>query len=119
MDIGGDRARLLIKLMSATSLRDRWISSNIANQSVPGYKRRDVHFEDLLQKKIADRDPDLLATQPEVSVDTKTPAGTNGNNVNLEMETASAKENRLMFELYASIFQNRMELIQAAITQSR
>ena len=35
------------------------------------------------------------------------------------METASAKENRLMFELYASIFQNRMELIQAAITQSR
>jgi flagellar basal body rod protein FlgB len=51
--------------------------------------------------------------------DNKTPAGANGNNVNLEMETASAKENRLMFELYASIFQNRMELIQSAITQSR
>ena len=119
MEIGGDRSQLLIKLMSATALRDRWLSNNIANQSVPGYKRRDVHFEELLQKKIARGDADLLATKPEVTVDETTPCNTECNNVNLEQETAKARENRLMFELYASIFQSRMELVQSAITQSR
>jgi flagellar basal-body rod protein FlgB len=119
MDIGGERSQLLIKLMSATTLRDRWLSNNIANQSVPGYKRRDVRFEELLQQKIERGEPDLLATKPEVLVDETSPANSEGNNVNLEQETAKARENRLMFELYASIFQSRMDLMQTAITQSR
>jgi flagellar basal-body rod protein FlgB len=115
MDIGGERAQLLVKLMGATSLRDRWISSNIANQSVPGYKRRDVRFEELLQERIARGEPDLLSVEPEVKIDTTSPAGTDGNNVNLELETTKGRENRLMFELYASIFQSRMDLIGSAI----
>jgi flagellar basal-body rod protein FlgB len=119
MDIGDERTRLLVKLMSATATRDRWISSNIANQSVPGYKRRDVQFEELLREKIAHKEPDLLSVKPEVTIDNSLPAGSDGNNVNLELETTKARENRLMFELYATIFQNRMELVQAAITQSR
>jgi flagellar basal-body rod protein FlgB len=119
MDIQGDRGQLLVKLMAATSLRDRWISNNIANQNVPGYQRRDVRFEELLHEKLARHEPDLLAVQPEVSIDTASPANSEGNNVNLELETTKARENRLMFELYASIFQSRMELIQSAITSSR
>jgi len=119
MDIGSDRTQLLVKLMSATALRDRWISSNIANQSVPGYKRRDVQFEELLHQKIERRESDLLSVKPEITIDITTPANVDGNNVNLELETTRARENRLMFELYAAIFQNRMEMVQAAITQSR
>ena len=119
MDIKSKNGELLVRLMAATSLRDRWISNNIANQNVPGYKRRDVHFEELLQEKVAHGDPDLLSTKPEVTIDSTSPAGSDGNNVNLELETTKARENRLMFELYASIFQSRMELIQSAITSSR
>ena len=117
MDIGGDQAQLLVKLMSATALRDRWISSNIANQSVPGYKRRDVRFEELLQERLERNEPDLLAVEPEIEVDSSPGSGPEGNNVNLELETTKARENRLMFELYAAIFQNRMNLIEAAITK--
>ena len=119
MDISDDRSKLLVKLMSATALRERWISSNIANQSVPGYKRRDVRFEELLHDKIARGEPDLLSVEPQVTLDSSSPAGTDGNNVNLELETTKSRENRLLFELYAAIFQNRMELVQSAITQSR
>ncbi|MBK7642515.1 MAG: flagellar basal body rod protein FlgB [Planctomycetes bacterium] len=119
MDIGGDKTQLLIKLMTATSMRDRWISNNIANQSVPGYKRRDVHFEELLRDKLAHQDPNLLAVKPEVVVDTKSPAGADGNNVVLEVETTNSHENKLMFELYATIFQSRMGLIESAIRESR
>ncbi len=115
MDIGGDRAKLLVKLMSATALRDRWISTNIASQEVAGYKRRDVRFEELLHEKLAHQDPDLLALKPEVTVDNSTGSGPDGNNVSLETETTRARENRLMFELYASIFQSRMDLIGTAI----
>ncbi len=115
MDISGDRTQLLIKLMSATALRDRWISTNIASQDVPGYKRRDVRFEELLHEKIARQEPDLLAVKPEVTIDNSSGGGPEGNNVNLELETTKARENRLMFELYAAIFQNRMDMIGSAI----
>ena len=119
MDIQSKNGELLVRLMAATSLRDRWISNNIANQSVPGYQRRDVRFEELLHEKLARGDTDLLSTRPEVTIDSTSPAGTNGNNVNLELETTKARENRLMFELYAAIFQSRMGLIESAITSSR
>jgi flagellar basal-body rod protein FlgB len=86
---------------------------------VPGYKRRDVQFEELLQQRIARGEPDLLSVEPQVTLDSSSPAGADGNNVNLELETTKGRENRLMFELYATIFQSRMEQIQSAITQSR
>lgn len=119
MDIGGEQSRLLLKLMSATSLRGSVIASNIANQNVPGYKRQFVRFEELLNARIARGEGDLAALQPEVVTDTTTSGGIDGNNVNLEQETNAARENRLLFELYATIFQGRMELIHSAIMQSR
>ena len=44
MDGIGDRGDLLLRLMSASTLRARVLSDNIANQNVPGYKRRIVRF---------------------------------------------------------------------------
>ncbi len=119
MDIGGEHSRALTKLMAASALRDRVISSNIANQNVPGYQRQYVRFEELLRDKLAHGDPNYLATEPEVLTDRISPAGPDGNNVSLELETNAARENRLLFELYAAIFQGRMDMVQAAITQSR
>lgn len=119
MDIGGEQSRALSKLMSVTALRDRVISSNIANQNVPGYQRQYVRFEELLREKIAHGDAHYLDTEPEVLTDKVSPSGPDGNNVSLELETNAARENRLLFELYAAIYQGRMDLIHAALSQSR
>lgn len=110
--------RLLSRLMSAASVRDRVLAENIANQNVPGYQRRVVSFEETLrQRMVAGRAHDDL--QPLVSVDTKSPAGPDGNNVTLELETSAMRENRIAYELYATMLQSRLGLQQAAITESR
>ncbi len=118
MDIGGEQSKLLLNLMKASSLRGRVLANNIANQNTPGFQRQIVRFEELLTESMASgKNP--LDVQPQVEVDKLTPLGPDGNNVSLEVETAAARENRLMFELYAQIFQSRMGIIQSAIESSR
>lgn len=118
MDIGGEQSKLLLKLMSASALRGRVLASNIANQNTPGYQRQVVRFEELLSESLAKRQDPLLV-EPRVEHDALTPAGPDGNNVNLETEVSAARENQLLFDLYAQIFQSRMSLIQSAIDSSR
>lgn len=110
--------RLLSRLMSAASTRDRVLAENIANQNVPGYQRRVVTFEDALRQRIQANQAhaDL---QPTIQVDKTSPAGPDGNNVTLELETSSMRENRLAYELYATMLQSRLSMNQSAITESR
>lgn len=109
---------LLSRLMSAATLRDRTLSENIANQNVPGYQRRVVAFEDALRERVVARrrHEDLV---PQVLLDTTSPAGPDGNNVSLELETGAMRENRLAYEMYATMLQSRLGLQQAAITENR
>jgi len=110
--------RLLSRLMSAASTRDRVLAENIANQNVPGYQRRVVSFEETLRQRVlaGQAHGDL---KPTIQVDKVSPAGPDGNNVTLELETSAMRENRLAYELYATMLQTRLAMNQAAITESR
>lgn len=111
--------QLLTRLMSAAELRARVISSNIANQSTPGYTRRVVPFEDELRQAL-ERGPEALAAlQPRVLVDEDTPARPDGNNVTLELEMNALRENRLLYETYAAMLQGRLQMMEAAIQEGR
>jgi len=110
--------RMLSRLMSASTLRERTLAENIANQNVPGYERRVVTFEDALRERIvAGRSHTDLA--PKISIDKTSPVGPDGNNVSLELETSAMRENRLAYEMYATMLQSRLGLQQVAITESR
>jgi flagellar basal body rod protein FlgB len=115
VDFGGVENRLLVKLLSASALRARVIANNISNQNVPGFKRQLVRFEELA----GGRPADLVGMEPRIETDLVSPASPDGNNVSLEVENNAMRENRLMYELYASILQGRMELVRAAITEGR
>ncbi len=110
-----NRDEILVRLMSAASLRARVLSENVANQNVPGYQRRIVTFEDALRERFASgRDTKDLA--PKIEIDTKSPASPDGNNVNLEIETNDLRENWIAYEIYAQMLQSRNTLMQTAIT---
>ena len=124
MDGIGDRGDLLLRLMSASTLRARVLSDNIANQNVPGYKRRIVRFEDLLaaqlQHKSGSRASDAMkAVQPRIETELATPSSPDGNNVNLELESNAMRENSLLYEMYAQILQTRLSLVQASLSEGR
>lgn len=113
-----DRNQILMRLMSAASLRAQVLSENVANQNVSGYQRRIVTFENELRKRIASGH-DTHDLKPKVEIDTTTPVGLDGNSVNLELETNGLRENWLAYEMYASMLQSDNNLMQIAITESR
>ncbi len=110
---------LLERLLAATELRAKVIASNIANQNTPGYVRQEVHFEDRLRAALEEGAQDLQGVEPEIVDDRQSPASPDGNNVSLEDEMNSMRENQLLFETYAAMLESRFELLRLAITESR
>ena len=115
MDLSGPDNSLLLRLMSAATLRARVLAANLTNQNTPGFKRQDVRFEEQLTKELARQNPDLDSIQAKVVVDETAPARADGNTVNMESEVSSMHENRLMYELYASILAGQTRILEASI----
>lgn len=118
MDLQIGREDLLLRLLSASTLRAEVLANNISNQDTPGFRREVVSFEDLLRDRLADgRGTGDIA--PSIVQDRLTPARADGNNVNPELERNSTRENRLLYETYATILQGRFELLRSAIQGGR
>ena len=107
---------LLVRLLGACELRARVVSANIANSNTPGYVRHVVRFEELLGEELrAGNDANGVA--PQVAADVETPARPDGNNVSLELELNSMRENRLLYEAYSSILRSHFSLLESAISE--
>lgn len=119
MESVGDSSGLLLRLMSASSLRARVLSDNIANQNVPGYRRQIVRFEELLASQLQRGARTLDGIQPRVETDNLTPSSPDGNNVSLELENNQMRENWLLYQTYAAILQSKHEMVRASITEGR
>lgn len=119
MEPVGDSSEILLRLMTASTLRAKVLSENIAHQNVPGYKRKDVRFEEFLAERMGRGARSLDDVEPVIVTDYTSPASPDGNNVNIERETASMKENALLFESYAAVLQMKNELLRASIVEGR
>jgi len=118
MDAGFGQNDLLMRLLAASGERARVLANNVANQSTPGYTRQVLRFEDLLQRAVAGgEDPGRV--QPQLVADEHTPRRADGNNVNIELEMNSMRENRLLYDAYAAILSTRFEMLRASIDESR
>jgi len=110
---------LLLRLIDASQLRAKVLTSNLANQNTPGYTRSDVKFEELLSDAVRKGPAAVRAVEPEVVPDTESLARPDGNNVTLELELNSQRENRLLYEAYAAILQGHFNMMRAAVTGGR
>lgn len=119
MEILGANGDVLMRLLSAATERSRLLAGNVANQNTPGYKRQSLEFESLLSKELESSRPDLSQVHAMRQVDTATPGNPNGNNVNMEKETASMRENMLRYEMYATILKGSTKLVESAIHGDR
>ncbi len=119
MDLGGPNGKLLLNLMSATSLRARVIAGNVSNQNTPGFQRRRVAFEETLMRAVERGKTDLTQIAPEVVVDQEAPQRADGNSVNMEDEVVAMRQNRILYEIYASIMSGRGRILRSAIHGDR
>jgi len=109
---------LLVRLLGACELRARVVSANIANSNTPGYVRQVVRFEELLKREL-NEGGDLAHVGPETELDLEAQARPDGNNVSLELELNTMRENRLLYETYSSILRSHFNLLETAIGSGR
>lgn len=102
--------------MRGTSLRQTAIAENIANVNTPGYRRRDVSFEDNLGAALrADDRRAVSLTAPAVAVDPSAPLRADGSSVDLDVETAGEARNGLQYQALVVVSKARSTILQTAI----
>ncbi len=135
---------LLEKALDASWARNSAISENIANVDTPGYKRKDINFEDyfksaLNKQKIAGFVSDskqavVSETSDEESVSNDTLKNLNfvsqtqyqdttmrmdGNNVDIDSEMAELAKNQILYNAYASLLNKDFSMMRSAIREGR
>lgn len=106
-------------VMDFVAARSRALSQNLASANVPGYQRQDVDFGELMRAmEIPDpgrRQVALKNLEPRVVVDTRTPAGPNGNNVAMEHELIQLWRMAILNEVAAQLASGRIQTLKLAI----
>lgn len=117
----GRAADLLHRSLDVELLRQDVIANNIANSDTPNFKRSEVNFESELRRALRnERSSRLFAARtdeghisfrrpkrydevrPLRRLDYQTIAKNNGNNVDIEVESADLVRSRLAYSLYTN-----------------
>jgi flagellar basal-body rod protein FlgB len=96
--------------MDLLSMRQKLVSSNIANADTPGYKTQDLDFQSSFQSMLDGGTPqestvDGLATKND------------GNNVDLDREARLLAENSMRFGVASSLMKTAIMQVKEAIKE--
>ena len=122
---------LLTKALDAYALRHRAIASNIAHIATPGYRRREVHFEEELREALDGMSlrggtshprpvpvgaQSLDDIQARIAIPDDPSRASGLNNVNIEQEMAEAAKNQLRYQLAAQRIAGMFRALKTSIT---
>lgn len=121
MEIFRDPKYLLMqKSLDALWLRQRVVANNIANIDTPGYKSKQVRFEDLLQRQIffdSDiRDADL---EPQITETKNLSVREDGNNVDIDFENLEMVRTQIQYEYMIRKLSDEFSKLRYVISEGR
>lgn len=115
--------KILEGLVQAANIRQKVISSNIANVDTPGYKAKDVKFNNLLssEKKLLTTNPKHVGGGNASTVSSTAKVEDNlswedKNNVELNVEVAKMTENALLHDTAVTILSSKIRMYKNAIS---
>jgi flagellar basal-body rod protein FlgB len=110
----------LQQAMGRTTKRHSMLTANLANVNTPGYKRKDVDFNILLdeQMKAKPRRQELLDRAAQRASD-RSSILSNGNNVDLEREILSLAETELRYQTLADMTARYFSGLKNVIREGR
>ena len=120
---------LISKALDVYSVRQKAISSNIANISTPGYQRKEVKFEEKLQaqigKRLEGRKTDarhlplgrlrVREIQPDIQEDPSSALDSGINNVDIDTEIVEQVKNEIRFMYASRMAANKFTALRASI----
>ena len=86
-------------VLRGVATRQRITAHNIANQNTPGYRSKELRFEEILGDAVK-RGSDLRGVEFKARKVGNLPVKANGNDVNLEREWMSMESNKLHHDLF-------------------
>jgi flagellar basal-body rod protein FlgB len=102
----------LEKYLDLLSARQKLVASNIANADTPGYKTRDVDFQETFRSMLEGGAPESMEAP---GLKTKN----DGNNVSIDREAKLLSENALRFSTASSLMRSRINLLRSAIQEGK
>jgi flagellar basal-body rod protein FlgB len=102
-----------------TEQRQTVLANNLANVNTPGFKRSDVSFQGALADALQSSGGDTSvvdATQFSTTTDSSTSMRADGNNVDVDAESANLAKNQLLFDSVMAIDTKRLHTMDTAIT---
>jgi flagellar basal-body rod protein FlgB len=109
--------------LGASSMRQQVISNNLANVNTPGYKRKEVEFDDALRSAIASADEgDKTAfdgLSPTVTEDKTASMRADGNSVNVDNEMAHLAENNVRYNALVQLVSRKLQVLEYVISDGR
>jgi flagellar basal-body rod protein FlgB len=99
----------LEKYLDLLSARQKLVASNIANADTPGYKTKDIDFQQEFMSMVNGQQPltidaQGLAIKPD------------GNNVNVDREARMLAENAMRFNVASVLLRGTINTVKEAIT---
>ena len=117
-----DLFKILERQIHAANVRHGVIASNIANVDTPGYKARDVRFDEALETatiELRKSAPSHLGgvdavAGGKVAVESR-PSWGDGNNVELDVEVSKMTENAVFFQTAVTLLAKNIGMFKAAL----
>jgi len=120
--------------LDVASLRQQAIADNLANANVPGYKRKEVDFEEAFRMALERKGfsgrrtdprhipigrPSPLEVEPAIGREWDVSLRLDGNNVDIETEMAALAENEIRFQSLAQMVSGRYNVLRTIIREGR
>lgn len=102
----------LAHYMDMLSVRQRLVTSNIANADTPGYKTQDIDFQFEFASLVNGHSPQTI--QPD-----GLPEKPDGNNVSMDREARLLAENAIRFNLASTLVRGELKQIRGAIEEGK
>lgn len=120
---------VLDKAADAANLRNELITNNLANVSTPGYKRKDINFEAILQAELGGEkslyqavksaNEDLSTLDPQVYTDNASLSyRLDGNNVDVATEEAYLAENQIKYRVLVDLMNQEFSRYTTVLSSS-
>ncbi|WP_296864981.1 flagellar basal body rod protein FlgB [Thermosyntropha sp.] len=129
---------ILNRSLDVAELRQKVIADNIANVDTPGFKRREVIFEQKLRQALEEKNSGSLPlkttnsrhinvnaavslknVEPEIKILNGRTFRNDGNNVDIDVETAEMSKNKILYDALAQSMTNELRLLRIAISGRR
>ena len=104
----------LEQYMNLLSVRQKLVSSNIANADTPGYHTQDIDFRAEFAQQMQGQE----CLGPQTVEPGGLPMKADGNNVSLDRESRMLAENAMRFQVATSLAQSELHNIRSAIQES-